>query len=51
MKNIKFVLLIVMLFAASSAMAQFKQEKPNVEYMLKVEAMVLQTPLPPMDTT
>lgn len=38
MKNIKFVLLIVMLFAASSAMAQFKQEKPNVEYMLKVEA-------------
>lgn len=38
MKNIRFVLLAVMLVAASSAMAQFKQEKPNVEYMLKVEA-------------
>lgn len=38
MKNIKIVLLIVMLAAASSATAQFKQEKPNVEYMLKVEA-------------
>lgn len=38
MRNVKIVLLMVMLVAASSAMAQFKQDKPKVEYMLKVEA-------------
>lgn len=37
MKKIKIVLLIVMVFAAISASAQYTQQRPNVEYMLKVE--------------
>lgn len=38
MKKIKSVLLIVMLFAATTVSAQFTQDRPNVEYMFKVEA-------------
>lgn len=38
MKNIKSVLLIVMLLTATSVSAQFTQDRPNVEYMLKIEA-------------
>lgn len=38
MKNIKIVLLIVMVVAAMSASAQYTQHRPNVEYMLKLEA-------------
>ncbi|MCQ2273950.1 MAG: hypothetical protein MJZ86_04055 [Bacteroidales bacterium] len=42
MKKINIVLLIVMLFAAVSASAQYTQQRPNVEYMLKIEAGYLQ---------
>jgi len=38
MKNIKALSLIVMLMAAGMASAQYVQEKPNVEFMFKVEA-------------
>ena len=38
MKNIKALLLIVMLMAAGAVSAQYTQEKPNVEYMFKIEA-------------
>ncbi len=38
MKNIKAVLLIVTVMAASAAQAQYVQDKPNVEFMFKVEA-------------
>lgn len=38
MKNIKAFLLIVMTIAAGAASAQYMQEKPNVEYMFKIEA-------------
>ena len=38
MKNIKAVLLIVTLMASGIAQAQYVQEKPNVEFMFKVEA-------------
>ena len=38
MKNIKASLLIVMLMAAGVVSAQFTQDRPNVEFMFKVEA-------------
>ena len=38
MKNIKALLLIVMLMAAGAVSAQFTQDRPNVEFMFKVEA-------------
>ena len=38
MKNNKSLLLIVMLLTAGVASAQYAQEKPNVEFMFKVEA-------------
>lgn len=38
MKKINIVLLILMLFAAMSASAQYTQQRPKVEYMLKIEA-------------
>ena len=38
MKNIRTVLLVVMLLAATTASAQYTQDKPNVEFMFKVEA-------------
>ena len=37
MKNVKTVLLIVMLTAAASASAQYSQDKPKSEFMLKAE--------------
>ena len=38
MKNIRTVLLVVMLLVATTAKAQYTQDKPNVEFMFKVEA-------------
>lgn len=38
MKNIKSLLLIVMLVAATSVSAQYTQDNPKCEYMLKIEA-------------
>ena len=38
MKNIRTVLLVVMLLGCQTAMAQYTQDKPNVEFMFKVEA-------------
>ncbi|MCQ2261004.1 MAG: hypothetical protein MJZ77_06425 [Bacteroidales bacterium] len=37
MKQIKSFLLIAMLMAATTVMAQYTQDNPNVEYMFKVE--------------
>ena len=37
MKNIRTVLLVVMLLAATTASAQYTQDKPNTEFMFKVE--------------
>ena len=38
MKNIKTVILTLMLLAATSATAQYTQDRPNTEFMIKVEA-------------
>ena len=38
MKNIKASLLIVMLMTAGTVAAQYTQDRPNVEYMFKIEA-------------
>ena len=38
MKKIKALLLIVMMMAAGAVSAQFTQDRPNVEFMFKVEA-------------
>ena len=38
MKNIRIVLLLVMLLGCTMAKAQYTQDKPNVEFMFKVEA-------------
>ena len=38
MKKINAVILIVMMMAAGTARAQYTQDKPNVEFMFKVEA-------------
>ena len=38
MKKISIVLLIVMVLTAATASAQYSQDRPNVEFMIKVEA-------------
>lgn len=38
MRNIKIVLLIVMVLATAKVSAQYSQDRPNVEFMIKVEA-------------
>ena len=38
MKSIRIVLSVVMLLAATTASAQYTQDRPNVEFMFKVEA-------------
>ena len=38
MKSIRIVLSLVMLLAATRVSAQYTQDRPNVEFMFKVEA-------------
>ena len=37
MKHIKSIFLTVMLLTATAVSAQYSQERPNVEYMFKIE--------------